>query len=61
MQIAHFILDLSIPACKIAPLPGHPVLRDAAAAHEPNDGNAIPRRSRAGGWTAPADVETVGT
>jgi hypothetical protein len=32
MQITHFILDFTILACKISPLPGHPVLRDAAAA-----------------------------
>ena len=32
VQITHFILAFSILACKISPLPVHPVLRDAAAA-----------------------------
>jgi hypothetical protein len=39
MQTTHFILDLSIPACKISPLFGHPVLRDVAAAQDLKDGD----------------------
>jgi hypothetical protein len=39
MQITHFILDSSLPACKISPLPGGPVLRDGAAGQEQSDSN----------------------
>jgi len=38
-QITHFILDFSIPACKISPLLVHPVFRDAAGGQELNDRN----------------------
>jgi hypothetical protein len=38
MQITHFIFVFSIPACKISPLFGHPVLRDAAG-QEQSDSN----------------------
>jgi hypothetical protein len=34
MQITHFILDFSLPVCKISPLPGHPFLSDAAAGQQ---------------------------
>jgi hypothetical protein len=39
MQITHFILDFSIPVCKISPLLGHPVLRGAGAGQELNGSN----------------------
>jgi len=39
MQITHFILVFSLLACKISPLFGGPVLRDAAAAQELIDSN----------------------
>ena len=39
MQITHFILDFSLPVCKISPLLGGPVLRDAAAGQKLKDSN----------------------
>jgi hypothetical protein len=37
MQITHFILVFSLPVCKISPLLGNPVLRDAAAGQKLKD------------------------